>query len=1083
MREYDFEREEVARGTLGEELHKIWAKEAARSAEQAEAKSALLERDRDKFVRAVDTIAPVGELRALDSFLQATMSLVDSGLLPTLTRKLVVALREAQADEALLAALADKTALAPQDFLSPVAEPNILGYVTAYPRMQTFVQRATRIVLDNDGFTDEGGFSATETAGVTEIMRELSDLLADVEPGGLLEDSLAIIVRDLLLKPDERFMPAEATRPIWAAVYDTRGYPLATVDEQGRIKPPFVDADLDGLADVDAEGRFVLTGAQTVRVMPFGEGGLVDGFTRDAYGRALMGGDALAFRYVDLNATGLGFLVREYAALSERDVLPNLMAGMRAIMGQTVVQRDERGVYEGFGEDHPLMDLVHGATAMVATDKLPEIMQTTAAFMDRSSGPLAATLVALDRVLEAADRHPEAALHDDQTIAYDLIPVLHEISADPALWRDVMDALADPITARAGDAMITLLSYKNTRATVVFGGPYDACFQQCKASHRIGTEQRFQCIRSCPTGEIFKERMDYSAPESSANRSQLQAIWHLMWGLAGVPYEMKTERVRINGRDYPALPPMVRLPGGAEAFLRAVAGNLDMAEAVSPEFLNADLGPLLSFFGIGSDDIAGVVSLLSQLFGVHLDRKPTHDQLTRMFSQQDIKFASADNSTVLDLAEPMDRDGFRIANNLADGLFEAEASGLIDAVYPLVKAFSDHDREDLLLKLFIVVHDHYSGQQNLYPDNRGGFSPSKAANLRSFEPMMVEIFEEGSLLDALGRLSKAMRALREARGIDMNEALRELVHHATRADGFKTRDGQAFMNLADGRTEMNLTRLHVVFKALGEMSDRLEADPEAEAKWDRAVGDLLDLLLAAKWEAGQEPAFEKPGSVAMTVAATSFLADRARDKRDAGELKRWLEGDVRDMVRDLFTSRLLAGAVVILEQILKVDGNREALDDFMAYVVGTPRGREQVTMAVYQLVVRSTNTRVWVPVARNLSAVLDPDRVWQIEDQGGWAGLPLLSHGALLLNQTIARDPAETGMAIIHRAVNRTGSDPMAAGQLLDVVGDYWRVDPMAAGAFDAADYRVFLGRLTAWLSDGARGLEQLFDLAAMRRK
>jgi hypothetical protein len=816
--------------------------------------------------------------------------------------------------------------------------------------------------------------------------------------------------------------------------------------------------------------------------MPFGEGS-ADGFNRDAYGRASMAGDKLAFSYVDLNATGLGFLVREYAELSARDVVPNLLAGMRAIMGQMTAQRDDRGVYEGFGEEHPLMDLAHGATAIIASDELPEIMQTTAQFMDRSSAPLAATIVALDRAVDAADLHPEAKLHDDQTIAYDLIPIIHELSADPALWSDVMDSLADPITRRAGDAMLTLLSFRNTKATVAFGGPYDACFQQCKTKNRLGTEARFQCIRSCPMGEIQKAPMDFSAPEGPESRSQLQAVWHLMWGLAGVPYSMDIEQTRINGRDYPALPPMVRLDGGAEAFLRSVAGNLDMAEAIPPEFLNADLGPLLAFFGIGADGIAGTVSLLSQLFGVQLDRKPTPDQLTRMFSQPDIKFASSDGSTVLDLAEPMDRDGFKIANNLADGLFEAEASGLIDTVYPISKAFSDHKREDLLLKIFNVVHDHYSGQQNLYADNKGGFSPSKAADLRSFEPIMVDIFREGSLLDALARLSTATRALREARGIDMNEALRKLVFHATRADGFATRSGQTFINLADGRTENNLTRLHVTLRALSDMSDRLKADPEAEAKWDQAASDLLDLLLKADWPAGGEPSFTKPGSVAMTVSATTFLADRARDKRDRGELTEWLTTDVMDMARDAFTSRMLAGAVVLLEQILKDEANRAALDAFMKYMVGTPRGREQVAMAGYQIVVRSTNTSFWVPLARELAAILDPDRVWEIEDARGWTTLPILSHGALVLDQTIARDPAGTGMAIVHRAVDRRGSDASPASDLIDILGDYWRLDPSTSASFSADDYRAFFTRITAWLSDGKYGLEQLFDLAAMRRK
>ena len=173
---------------------------------------------------------------------------------------------------------------------------------------------------------------------------------------------------------------------------------------------------------------------------------------------------------------------------------------------------------------------------------------------------------------------------------------------------------------------------------------------------------------------------------------------------------------------------------------------------------------MLSVFGISRENVSGVVSFLSQLFfeGVEyggepyrLSVKPTPDQLTRMFTRADIAFRSADNETVLDVVEPMDADGYVLSEHLADSLFEAEAAGLTDSVRPIAKAFSDHGKEHLMLELFAVLHNHYTNQPELYRRADGGQSPAKGANLRSYEPMMLDVFEQGTLLDSLNTHSRS----------------------------------------------------------------------------------------------------------------------------------------------------------------------------------------------------------------------------------------------------------------------------------------------------------------------------------------
>ncbi len=881
-------------------------------------------------------------------------------------------------------------------------------------------------------------------------------------------------MRDVLLREDDRFADAAVPNPIYVGVYDRRGMPR--VDTQVLREGLFVDIDGDGLADLDSNGRFVSTAGQNIDPRAFSDTSGV--LLRDAFGRATSNGK-LVFEYVDLNKTGLSFLVGEFAELSSRDVTTNLLTAFRPIMGQTVVQNDDRGDYLGFSAEHPLMDFTYGGLHLLAHDGLPELLADSSRFLDEGAGDLAGVLVALERSFEISEGHPGAALADNSSILYDLIPVLHEIAQDEQLWADFMLALGDPVTPRVGDAMVTLMSYRNTRTVVALDGAYDTCFQGCKDSLRIGTNERFACIRECPSGEIFKEAMDFSAPEGPETRSMLQGMWHLLWSLAGVPYEMSLSEVRILGNEQEQLPALIRLPGGAEAFLASVAGNLSLADAVPPEVFTGDeIGPLLTYFGISSDNIAGMVSLLSQLFGVQLSVQPTPDELTRLFNQEDIAFRDGD--TVIDVDEPMDRDGFRIADNLADGLYEAEASGLVDAVYPMAKAFSDNGREDLLLALFTVVHDHYSSAPGLYKNASGGDSPSRAANLRSYEPIMKEVFEDGTLFEALANLSIRLDRLERSKGIAMTERARVLVLHATRPDGFTRRDGQSFITLPDGRTISDLSRMHVTAEAAGAMLDRIESEPEAKELFTEALGDVLDVVLAAEWPEDGDARFVKSGGVALTSNAAEYLANRAAERRDAGDLEEWMTQDVLTSVRDFWQSRLLVGLVSVAEDVLGVEENRALLGDFNDYLVGTQRGRENTAMMLYGVIVRSVNTDAWVPIAKTLARALDPDRDWG-EGVGGRRRLGLVSHGALVLRETVSRDEAGAGLTLINKGFTSDLNGTVPFAVLADVIGDYWRADPTSSASYSTEDWNLFLTRLAAWIGDDAHGMEQIYDLAALK--
>lgn len=1073
-REYDFSRARSQPGTLGQEVHAILLKDAPRAAYKGDRKEALLLEEEQRFVQSVDAIAPRGELPLLDALLQGTLHLIDSGLLPDLSRKGAELLRLASLDQPLLQALTDVRFISPTSFVSPISAPDVLGYLTTYPELRQLGIRGTRIVLDNDGFTDEGKPDIDESNGVTELMRTLATALQEIESEQIGEP-LAILVRDLLIKEDPRYAPRDPTRPLYVALYDERGLPMANPDI---ASPIFDDLDQDGLPDVNSANDFILKAGGTLPKEPFSTEMTA---SSDAFGRSKVNGE-FPFQYIDLNNTAIAYLIREYARLSEVGAAADLLATFRHIMGPTTIHSDARGAFQGFRADNPLMDMSWGLSRALSYAALPELLSACATFMEESSSELAGVVFSLTQAVEIAQNYPEAELANTQTILNDMIPPLRAIAEDRELWHDFMDALGDPVTPRVGDAMVQLMSYQNTRATVTLGGPYDRCFQQCKATHTIGTNARFDCVRACPSGEVFKKPMDHSLPESPETRSQLQAIWHLMWSLAGVPYAMEMDEIRIGDNTPPSPPPLIALPAGAEAFLKSVAGNLDLADAVPPELLSGDeLGPILNAFGVDNGNIAGVVEILSELFGVTLSRKPTPDQLTRMFTQEDIAYR--EGSILIDVREPRDAEGYKLADNLADSLFEAEASGMIDAVYPMARAFSDHDKEHLLLDLFAVIHKHYPENPDVYLQANHTVSPSQAANLRSYEPVMRDVLIEGKLLKSLHDLSITLQRLEASIGLDLNEQLRLFILHVTRPNNFTTRDGQDFINLPDGRTQRDLSPLHVLVHSMSKITVAVSEDEEAMARFERALRAIVDLVLGAEWPTNQRPRFKTDATIALASDTLDFLADFTAKKRDDGTFYTWIEQDIYLTLEDLWTSRLLAGLVLIAEQILEEPENRATIDDFIAYLVGTPRGREHTTVFAYQLLMQSVNTDVWLPIAQTLSRLLDPDRTWQTTVKNDYAKMPLTSEGALMLHHIMLDDEQGTGIALMNRALFKRSTDKAPIFAIVEIFAEYLRLEPGSRAPLTTQDYAFIFEQVAAWLEDDAHGLEQVYDLVGLRAK
>lgn len=1071
IKEYDLERREIERGTLGEELHRIWMKDSVRAVEFAEPRAELLERRRAEFISAVDRAVPKGTGEEFDQVLASYVPMVEEGYLPAMSRRIAQVLVEAAEDEDLMQSLDNQALYNTQDFLSFRHRGQLMRVAAEFDKTPQLLAYLGQKLAESDGLNENGEPDIEVSAAFSDLVRALVDWVEDVPAADDAGESGAIFLRDLLLATDKRYRGDKAPRQVYVALFDERGLPKVRIDEAGKVRAPFVDADQDGLADVDEEGRFILDDGQRLAIPPLSmaPAGHPD-LIRDIEGRLEHRPGDPAFEYVDISETALPFLIHLWAQLASEGALHHMAAVGRDLLGPTTIGEDRRGPHLAFNEDHPLVDILDALLSGLVLDELPEVLELTALYLERRYEGMAPIIYALSEVGDILEGHDGADIYPNQTLLSDLLEVAREIIEDPQLWADLLEALRDPILERSGESMAMLLRYRDREAVPAPGGPYDACFQQCKGSFDIGTNARFDCIMQCPNDELFSELTDFDAPESEQNRSQLQRIFHLLRDTAGVEYSMAIEEGYAGNIDLSSLPPMVYLPGAAEAFIRAVAGELFLGDYVSEEFTIPGL--------IDGGNVGQILGVLSQLFGTQLDIYPTPDQITRLFNTEDLRYE--EGNILLDIADPRCRDGFIMAHHHADGLFLAEASGMIDVLYPLSKAFAKNNREELLARLFVIIHDHYSGDPELYKDSQGRPSPMKGSNIVSLEPMLLELFEEGTLFRALGEFTRSTKNLQGPDGVHFDERLRQLVRQYLRNDqGYKMRTGPTTIELGDGRTLSQLSRLEVIVERAQDMMERLEGDEQLQEHLKEAARGFMDTVLATDDEAG-EIRFREEGTLAMATHLFRTTARRARQMNDAGELEPWLKEDLPQTFQDALSSRALFALIHLFETLHEEEAGRQLLTESLLHFAAEGPRTDQISLLLYGLLVQSNDIDALMPLGKFALRAFDPDRKFEQSPHKNLPTTTLLAH---ILRMSGESDENGYTLDLYERLMRSGESYDPTLEIVLDIAMRYFSDDPAGQGPLQGASRQAALRRFSKWLVEPWRGIEGYYKLVDRRRR
>jgi hypothetical protein len=287
----------------------------------------------------------------------------------------------------------------------------------------------------------------------------------------------------LMLSQDEGFADA-GEPPRYIALRDRRGF-VTPVTSGGALPAPLVDLDGDGLADVDAFGRFVdAKGLPAAIDAPFAIPGVMGGPT-DAFGRPA----SMPYQYIDTSRTMLGAVARSLVPLvdatqyapagdpeawkSEHESLMYALAGAHVLFGPRVdaqydfksskiVAKDEPCdgclPYKRFrGEDSPLPDLIHATGQLLAAKDSDGVLAGLIDLVENHEDAVARLLGAALKIREIALEHdalarqgkePFAVMPYETPIWDEMAVILGRIAARPGLTRKLVEAFGE-------DALVT----------------------------------------------------------------------------------------------------------------------------------------------------------------------------------------------------------------------------------------------------------------------------------------------------------------------------------------------------------------------------------------------------------------------------------------------------------------------------------------------------------------------------------------------------------------------------------------------------------------------------------------------------
>jgi hypothetical protein len=599
--------------------------------------------------------------------------------------------------------------------------------------------------------------------------------------------------------------------PRYIVKRDSRGYAAIT---GGLVPAPFVDANKDGLPDVDESGRFV-TSDKSLAPSPFPFPGSPQA-TRDPDGRVLAG-SRLLYDYLDTSHTFAAQMMADLKPLVNPDATQNhetlmdMLGGLDIAVGPRAQQSksypDGHSVeYSGIANDSPMLDLVYamgvilgspgvsGEPAGVTHGNSDTTLALTRALFDTNVKDMARLTGSMITAFDIARKHAEAKIPRQATFWDENLETMGKIAQEPGLLEDVLHALASPDSSDLGLIFSKFANFKDEISydkNDINGGPFNVTTNDKSEMHTP---------------------VDRGMPETGKNRSAMYRFLQLINDTTGVTACNKPGAV-VHASLF-GLSPTLPLGGGtyqecevfklenlAAFYLDSIADAAQYEPDTKPNkrgaFYMRDSLLRNGVAGLGAasvglmEDSSGIQGFWTPTSSTTLSAKPAWLNRLVFFDLKGDTVNAKTNKFIADLqgdfigtsvcperiitdpkpgevdATPDGKvhglrncpDGQWLQQRGAYTLFTWENFGFYTAMKPLLGAFVKHGREDLFLALANSTYKHWPGSEASTDECRlAGGKTCPKAGMNTYEPLITEAFA-GDVIPALVELSKSLETL------------------------------------------------------------------------------------------------------------------------------------------------------------------------------------------------------------------------------------------------------------------------------------------------------------------------------------
>jgi hypothetical protein len=1024
---------------------------------------------RPALVKAIDAAVPDAFTGELQAFLtsDATLALYDNDTMSRSIASLADLLDEVSHDDAALAALAR---VATRDGYRPAAV--AFGFPAALALARSSASGAPgmpslhAVLTSTVPAITAGGAAHAEWDA---LVAALSATLLDYSPpsdAGSPERTVALAKDFLLTERPDLSEPA----PVPLVRRDPRGIAQVAL-VGGAIPAPFVDTDGDQLPDVDALGRFVdARGAPLDPAPPAPFAIADDTATRDSQGRVS------TYDYVDLSRTVIGAVGHDVSRLFDPAGGPSgsiafdFMRGASALLGPrvTATRVFSAGPFPYLGYDttqSPLLDVLYGWSQLLRDPNIGDVLDLGETLLADHSAAAARFIEAAITTARLGDAHPEAQILPSAPMWDELMPIVREILARPALVNALFVAFQQVQVKDLGKRFHDLLTF----------------------SDRFDIDSRTQLV----TGS-FTQKPDRTQPDSGFNRTLFQRFLHTIHDSNRVQMCNKEgATVSFAGTNFGpyAACALIQIDNLATFYLDAIAFAKDASGAIVCEDKNGNVAacvaagapnpnlvrprpgativfkdPTLANTIATSGDQA--LELTSTITGFR--RHPTPQALNRVLF---LNPTPAFLATAIDPA--VDGSGALFRNHHPGTLPVLEVNGFYGQIRPIIQAFVDNGDEQLFIDLMSVMHKYWPSKDSTDTQTTDLAAPNYAfgADARSWEPLLAD-GAAGDLLPALVDNAAELNAI-TVNGKSFATMLTNAASFAINpVAGLADRQGRTTTTTADGQPVTELTPWHVLADAYLARRARLSATGAEGKAWESAVSGAVDVLFRAS-DNGSGWAFRNNHIRAVSHWVIEFLRGRiAVHNQRPGDLATWLTQTLPDNARDTLTHPVLAAAADLAVQLTAQGAPRAALEALVRDAfdeAASPATFGMLRTASADLIQLALDDEDLVPVAHLAGRLIAPDK-------------PYLATQLSLLQDLAAADRD----AVLARLAGQlfTGYDAADPGvpaiaAIANGIGEVDRQHPGIAlgAAWTKDDFVSVLGNIAAFLREQQRGFPRFISI------